>query len=59
MPSDITKQSQRRRLREGIVARRAFEAKMEAEAAVMGARIESAARFVEKMVGEYQEPTRH
>jgi hypothetical protein len=59
MPADITKASLRRRAREGIVARRAFAAKLAADAAVMDARIESAARFVEKMVGEYQEPTRH
>jgi hypothetical protein len=59
MSSDITKASLRRRAREGVVARRVFAAKMLAESAVMEARMESAERFVAKLVGEYQEPTRH
>jgi hypothetical protein len=59
MSSDITKQSLRRRAREGAVARRVFAAKLQAETAVLEARMESATQFMAKMVGEYQEPTRH
>jgi hypothetical protein len=58
MPSDITKQSERRRLREGVVARRLFRVRVMADEAHLR-ELDGTLRALAQRVGEYQEPTRH